>query len=165
LRDSSCLIPQVSRPLQGGLLATTRFNSMKGLGADKPYWDSLLDGKVRLQQCAQCRKWNWPAVFRCGDCGSWEHSWQEVEAAGKIFSWTRCWYDFGGPREYTAPFVSVVVELNNNAKTRLLGVLEQDDQEVRIGDPVTGRIAFCTFDNEQIPALRWTLNRHQEQGL
>lgn len=137
---------------------------MKGLGADKPYWDSLLEGKVRLQQCTKCSKWNWPAVFRCGDCGSWDHTWTEIETKGKIYSWTRCWYDFGGPKEYVAPFVSVVVELNNAAKTRLLGTLDQGDAEVHIGDPVEGRIEFCTFDNEKIPALRWTRTTAQEKS-
>lgn len=128
---------------------------MKGLGADRPYWDALESGVVKLQQCAGCAKWNWPAVWRCGECGSWEHRWREVEPKGRIFSWTRTWHDFGAPVELGLPFVSVVVELDGVDGKRLIGTLAGADGEVKIGQPVTGEIHRVTFEGEAIPALRW----------
>ncbi|WP_321884673.1 Zn-ribbon domain-containing OB-fold protein [Paraburkholderia bannensis] len=130
---------------------------MKGLGADRAYWDALEGGIVKMQQCAGCAKWNWPAVWRCGECGSWEHRWHEVEPKGRIFSWTRTWHDFGAPIELGLPFVSVVVELDGVDGKRLIGTLVNQDGEVKIGQPVMGEVHRVTFEGESIPALRWRL--------
>lgn len=130
---------------------------MKGLGADRAYWDALASGVVKMQQCAGCEKWNWPAVWRCGECGSWEHRWSEVEPKGRIFSWTRTWHDFGAPAELGLPFVSVVVELDGAGGKRLIGTLSDQDAEIKIGQAVIGEIQPVSFEGESIPALRWRL--------
>lgn len=130
---------------------------MKGLGADGPYWAALNEGQLKLQQCSGCNKWNWPAVYHCGECGSWEHEWKPVAMSGKVFSWTRSWHDFGGPDELKPPFVTVVVELDGADHTRLIGLLDQADADVRIGLPVTGKVRSVTFNGESLPVIEWSL--------
>jgi uncharacterized protein len=137
---------------------------VKGLGADRAYWDALNDGVVKLQQCAGCEKWNWPAVWRCGECGSWEHVWRGVEPKGRIFSWTRTWHEFGAPVELGLPFVSVVVELDGVGGRRLIGTLAETDADVRIGQRVKGEVHRVTFEGESIPALRWHLVDSSEEA-
>lgn len=132
---------------------------MKGLGADQPYWQALSSGKLVMQQCAQCHKWHWPAVWRCGDCGSWEHNWIERPLEGEIFSWTRTWHDFGAPPELAPPFVSVVVTLDNTGDSRLLGVLEPAPEDIGIGTRVSGDIRSVTIDGDTIPAIRWSIKK------
>lgn len=127
---------------------------MKGLGADTPYWQSLQDGQLKLQQCSHCSQWHWPAVWRCGECGSWEQQWRPVEARGRIYSWTRSHYDFGAPKGLPLPYVSVVVELEGADRLRLLGHLAEGAQPA-IGSPVRGEIFHCEIDGETIPAWRW----------
>ena len=135
---------------------------MKGVGADHSYWEALRQGRIKLQQCSTCQQWNWPAVYRCGNCGSWEHEWHDVEPTGHIYSWTRSHYDFGGPREHGLPFVSVVVELDHVGGRRLLGTLEGNPEQVHIGDRVSGRVINVEIDGEHIPTLRWQLTEHGE---
>ena len=130
---------------------------MRGPGADDRYWQALGDGKLEMQQCAGCGRWNWPAVWRCGECGSWEHQWHEVPMKGHIFSWTRTWHDFGSAKELPPPFISVVIELEGAGHRRLLGTLDSNDAAVHIGAQVTGRIIHVTVDNESIPALQWQM--------
>jgi uncharacterized protein len=130
---------------------------LKGLGADGEYWTALARGIVKMQQCAGCMKWNWPAVWRCGDCGSCEHHWREIVPKGRIFSWTRTWHEFGAPAELGLPFVSVVVELDGAGGKRLLGTLEETGAEVSIGQEVVGHPHWLTWDGQPIPALRWRL--------
>lgn len=62
---------------------------MSGLGAAGEYWKALGQSIVKMQQCSGCDKWNWPAVLRCAEYGSWEHHWRQVEPKWRIFSWTR----------------------------------------------------------------------------
>lgn len=130
---------------------------MRGLGADAPYWSALAEGRFQLQQCARCRRWHWPAVWRCADCGCWEQRWQGLELEGRLFSWTRSWHDFGAPREFGLPFVSVVVEIDGAAPCRVLGSLIETESVVRIGDRVTGSIESVGLGDERLPVLRWRL--------
>src|SRR5215470_5051165 len=127
---------------------------MKGPGADERYWTALAAGRLEMQQCARCGRWNWPAVWRCGACGSWEHAWYEVPLEGTIFAWTRTWHDFGAPKDFTLPFVSVTVELQGAGRRRLLGTLAEDAGNVHIGARVVGEIGRINYNSEPLPAVR-----------
>tara|TARA_R110002072_G_scaffold93924_6_gene208002 strand:- start:4232 stop:4642 length:411 start_codon:yes stop_codon:yes gene_type:complete len=123
-------------------------------GADSPYWDGLLAGELRLQQCAGCQSWHWPAVWRCSDCGSWDHVWSHVEPAGTIYSWTRTWHGFGGLEGISKPFVIAVVELADAGGVRLIGILDAPG-EIHIGQDVSGTITTTPYGSNEVPAIRW----------
>jgi uncharacterized OB-fold protein len=124
-------------------------------GAEAEYWDGLLAGELRLQRCAACKSWHWPAVFRCAGCGSWDHVWEPVSLAGKVYSWTRSWHPFGGLEAIDKPFVIAVVQLDTGGQARLVGIMD-DPGEVHIGLPVTGTITTTAFAGEDVPAIRWS---------
>ncbi len=126
---------------------------MKGIGADGEYWAALAQGKLKMQRCAGCGTWNWPAVWRCGECAGWEQVWEEVAPQGRIYSWTRSWYDFGAPRDLPVPYVSVVVELDGAGGKRLLGTLEGG--EPAIGLAVTAQVRASEFEGEALLSLCW----------
>lgn len=126
------------------------------IGAEGRYWDALIEGHLELPRCKGCGKWHWPAVWRCGECGSWDHEWVEQPLVGKVFTWTRTHHAFGGTEAFTPPFISVVVELDTS-RVRLMGVLQSGGEGLKIGAPVTGTIAATAFGDASIPALRWRL--------
>jgi uncharacterized OB-fold protein len=130
-------------------------------GADGPYWRALSEGRIELPRCAGCGRWQWPAVFRCGECGSWDQQWHAVEASGTVFSWTRTWHAFDGSEKIGVPFVSLIVELPQCGGRRLLGLLEGDAEGLRIGAKVRARVAETEIWGDRIPALRWTLSGDQ----
>ena len=82
----------------------------------------------------------WPAHFRCGHCGSWEISWEDVEPVGTIFTWTRnhAVSDVIKERRADLPYVTVLVELLQAGGARVAGVLLGDGADVRIGAAVRG---------------------------
>lgn len=123
-------------------------------GGDRRYWDALAEGRLELPRCAACGRWHWPAVWRCGDCGSWDHVWTERPLAGEVFTWTRTWHRFPGTEELPLPFVTAVVALPG-LPVRLAGIVEGDDSAIEIGTPVAGRIASTLAFGRSIPALRW----------
>lgn len=125
------------------------------IGAEAEYWDGLFAGELRLQRCGKCRKWHWPAVFRCADCGSWDHVWEAVSLHGTIYSWTRTWHPFGGLEALDKPFVIAVVQLNGGGGARLAGIMN-DAGDVRIGQSVQGSISSTPFAGGDIPAIRWS---------
>ncbi|MBK4998766.1 hypothetical protein IAE37_001042 [Pseudomonas sp. S31] len=131
---------------------------MKGIGADGEYWAALAQGNLKMQRCDGCGQWNWPAVWRCGECGGWEHSWHAVAPQGRIYSWTRSWHDFGGPRDLPVPYISVVVELDGAGGKRLLGTLEGNAGQPAIGLPVSARVHADQFEGEPLLSLRWCVD-------
>ena len=126
------------------------------IGAEGRYWRALIEGHLELPRCAGCGHWHWPAVWRCGRCGSWEHDWRPQPLAGAIFSHTRTHHPFGGTEAFAKPFTTVLVALDS-VPVRLIGVLEGDETGLAIGAPVTGRVDRTRFDQAEIPALRWSL--------
>ena len=130
---------------------------MRGLGADEEYWAGLEQGVVRVQQCAGCGQWHIPAVWRCGECSSWELTWKAIEPKGTIYSWTRTWHQFGAPPELGLPFAIAIVEFPEAGGRRLFGTMADPGVEIRIGQPVVGEVIETTFEGETIPALRWKL--------
>lgn len=125
------------------------------VGAEAEYWDGLLSGELRLQRCAGCSTWHWPAVFRCAGCGSWEHVWETAALTGKVYSWTRSWHPFGGLEAIDKPFVIAVVQLDRAGQARLVGIMD-DPGEVSIGQPVRGRITTTPFGDATVPSIRWS---------
>ena len=130
---------------------------MRGLGADDEYWRGLAKGEVRVQQCTSCGRWHVPAVWRCGECGSWDMTWKQVAPKGRIFTWTRTWHEFGSPEELGRPIALVVVELDDAGGRRLLGTMDDPEQTIHIGQAVTGEVIRTTFAGESIPSLRWKI--------
>lgn len=120
--------------------ATSRIRG--GIGADGPYWDALERGEFKLSRCAGCQTWMWPAHVRCGLCGSWDLAWQDVEASGTIFTWTRnhAVSDVVKERRDDLPFVTILVELPHAGGARVAGVLRGDTGNVHIGARVKGVI-------------------------
>ncbi|MFW6093530.1 MAG: Zn-ribbon domain-containing OB-fold protein [Pseudomonadota bacterium] len=126
-------------------------------GAEVEYWAGLLEGEVRLPRCEACGRWHWPAVWRCGDCGSWERAWYAVPPVGTVYSWTRTWHRFQGLDDLEPPFVTVLTTLDGGGHARLPGVLEGDETALAIGARVAGRVASTGWQGRVLPALRWTL--------
>lgn len=126
---------------------------------DAPYWNGLAEDRLCLPRCSHCERWQWPAVARCGECGHWGSNWHDLPIKGRIFSWTRTWHPFGGLEALPLPFVSVLVEIDGTDGKRLMGLLEGigEQDEVRIGAAVTGRIGRTQYGDESVPVINWHL--------
>lgn len=131
--------------------------SALAIGAEGPYWEALLDGRLALQKCARCKRWHTPAVWRCSHCGSWDHVWEDVPMRGRIFTWTRNWHRFGGQEALDLPFVTVVVELDGADGARVMGLLDKDSADVAIGASVTGIRTDTSYADRKVPSIRWSL--------
>ena len=127
------------------------------IGADGPYWSSLVAGRPELPRCEACGRWHWPAVFRCGECGSWDQRWHAATLQGTVFSWTRTWHPFAGSEGIGVPYVSLIGSLPAHGGLRLLGILKGEEDGLCIGAQVYGEVAETAFGEDRIPSLRWSL--------
>lgn len=121
-------------------------------GHDRPYWDGLVAGELRLQRCGSCQMWIWGPQPVCGDCFSFDIGWEAVEPRGTVYSWARSRYPFIEEMADRIPYVTVLVELPGAGGRRVLGIIDDDEgRDPVIGEPVAG-----VFEQaEPWPLLRW----------
>lgn len=129
--------------------------------ADDQYWRNLEDGKFTLPRCCGCQNWTWPAHFRCGQCGSWDFEWVELEPRGKVFTYTRTRYAFDRvlERKDDVPYVTIIAELPEANNVRVMGMMKGDEAGLRIGAEVRGTIDPPSEKSKFYPAIRWELVR------
>lgn len=130
-----------------------------GIGADDGFWIGLEEGEFRLPRCRDCRKWRWPAHFRCSACGGWDQEWVAVEPRGTVYSWTRTWYAFDRTQERAAdvPYCVILAEIPQASGARVLGALRGPERGLRIGAPVWGTIDPPSTKSKGYAAIRWSL--------
>jgi uncharacterized OB-fold protein len=128
-------------------------------GSGGKYWEYLGEGEFRLPRCPQCKRWNWPAQWRCSACGCWDLEWIEVEPVGNVYTWTRTWYVFDGVKERAddIPYVVIRAELPTAGGSQVLGVLEGSEEGLKIGTPVRGHILPASAKTKGYPTLVWRL--------
>lgn len=125
-------------------------------GADAPYWNGLAEGRLLLPRCDRCGDWLWPAVSRCGSCGSEAVVWIERPMRGTIFAWTRTWHRFGFTESLDLPFVSIVATVED-CGIRLLGRLDDPERvDPAIGEAITGRSGVTRVEGRDIPTIIWS---------
>ncbi|MFD4196824.1 Zn-ribbon domain-containing OB-fold protein [Amycolatopsis thermoflava] len=125
-----------------------------GRRVDAPYWSGLAEGELRIQRCTSCRKWTWPADWRCPGCGSYDLGWEAVEAVGTVFSRIRTHYPFVPAYADLVPYDNVLVELPQAGGARLIGLLTGGG--ARIGDRVRGTFVAASERTAGLPVLTWT---------
>lgn len=104
-----------------------------------PYWKSLNEGKLRLQECARCKKLRHYPRPVCDACYSFETNWVEASGKGAIHSWTITHHSFHEGYESDLPYTLVTVDLEEGV--RILARLHAPTAtELDIGMPV--RLVF-----------------------
>lgn len=76
---------------------------------DKPMWDSVAEGAMRLQCCAECGLFRYPPGACCPRCLSTETRWETLSGKATVLSWTT--YHRQYLPAYPAPHTVVAVAL------------------------------------------------------
>lgn len=128
-----------------------------GIGADDEFWRGLEERELRIQRCGACGHWNWPAHYRCPECGNWELGWEAVEPRGRIFTWTRSHYAFGRVKERAGdvPYVSAVVELPQAGGARVMGIYDDSEVEPHVDVEVVGTFLPPSDKTKGYPSILW----------
>lgn len=114
------------------------------------FWTSGQDGKLRIQRCGTCGRYQHPPFPRCTQCGSEDVAPAEVSGRGRVATYTinhEPWYP-GLP----VPFVYAAIELAEQAQLYLFSNVEVPPEDARIGLPVT--VYFEQDDDVWLPQFR-----------
>jgi uncharacterized protein len=115
-----------------------------------PWWAALARHELVQQRCDSCHRWRWPARAMCGDCGSFEWSWQPVSGDGEVVSWITTHHAF--LPGFQAPYHTVFVRIAESDDIVMPGTWFGS------GPPHTGLPVTAHFDDiEQDDGDRVTL--------
>lgn len=123
---------------------------------EEPYWQGLLEGELRIQQCAACDRWIWAPSYICPQCHTFDPVWRPVRPEGVVYSWTTTNHVFPASREFDGhtPYTIALVALPEAGGRRLLGIVA-DDGPVRAGTPVRAWIQPASELTGGWAVLRW----------
>lgn len=110
----------------------------------KPYWEAARNGEFRLPRCARCEAFNWYPKDVCKSCGGAQFNWVRLSGRGRLFSWAVVRRALHPPLAVFEPYVSALVELEEDAAVRVVTrLLDAEDAALEIGQPV--RVRFEDF--------------------
>jgi uncharacterized OB-fold protein len=93
-----------------------------------PFWAGASVGRLLVQRCDSCGTLRWPPRAACAACGGSRLGWAEVSGAGSVYSWTEV---HRSPLPYFrlhVPYAVALVELREDPRLRMLGLLEPGPQ-------------------------------------
>jgi uncharacterized OB-fold protein len=132
--------------------------------AGDEFWEGLEEGVFQLSRCANCKRWMWEPqngspAFRCGECGSWDVEWVEMDLEGTVYGWIRTNQPFDGvlERKDDIPYVTVDAEVGGTGGPRVLGTLKGTAEGLKVGAKVRGTIDPPSEKTKGYATIRWAL--------
>jgi len=111
----------------------------------KPYWDGLSEGRLLIQQCADCGTYRHYPRPVCPNCYSMTVKWREMQGEGTVHTWTASHHAFHPAYKRKEPTVYVTVDLPEGP--RLLGrLVGGNSDKLAIGQKV--KLAVEYVDEE-----------------
>lgn len=104
-----------------------------------PFWEATAQGRLLVQRCTACGNLRWPPRAACADCGAARLGWTEVSGLGRVYTWTEV---HRTPLAYfrsIVPYTVAVIELLEDPRLRMLGLLEAGDTVTSVGMNVSVR--------------------------
>jgi len=112
------------------------------------FWKGLKEGKIYATKCPKCGKLHFPPVADCGDCGSSNLKWTELDGEGEIETFTQVVVK---PASFSneADYIVAIAQLKEGVKALawLTGVEREDVQvgmKVRLVPKITsmGKVSY-----------------------
>ncbi|HTT77663.1 MAG TPA: OB-fold domain-containing protein [Candidatus Binataceae bacterium] len=99
-----------------------------------PFWNGARERRLVIQRCADCNYYNHPPRPFCDACLSQRLEFQAVSGRGSIYSYTVMHQRDVAGFEHEAPFINIVVELEEQPLLLMVANLPSSERErVRVG--------------------------------
>lgn len=118
---------------------------------NRPYWDGLREGVLRMQRCTACALIWYPPAPICPGCWSEAHEWVPLSGRGTVSSWVVFHQAYLKGYDDEVPFnvAEVTLEEGPRLMTNLVGI-DNDDIEMGMDvevvfDAVTDDVTLAKF--------------------
>lgn len=105
----------------------------------KPYWEAASDGRLLVQRCTACDRYQHYPRPHCVHCGALDPRWVEASGLGVVHTFTAIYRNDAPGFVDELPYVFAIIELDEGV--RMAGnVIHIDPEDVHIDMPV--RVCF-----------------------
>ncbi|MBO0692338.1 MAG: OB-fold domain-containing protein [Acidimicrobiaceae bacterium] len=102
--------------------------------ANRPFWDGLREGELRLQSCTACGTRRYPESYVCPKCLSPDSTWQATSGRGRLWSWIVMHQRYFPASAFELPYNVAFVQLEEGP--HLMSSLIEIPDGLRIDEPV-----------------------------
>ena len=125
-------------------------------GLDAPFWEAAAEGRLVMQRCQSCGRWQWGPEWICHRCFSTELAFEEMPQVGRIYSFERVWHPVHPALKDQGAYLVVLVEFPEQDDVRIVGNLIGDpEQEVEIGAEVRAVFEHHQDDDPSYTLIHW----------
>lgn len=121
-------------------------------GPEKPFWDGLREGEIRVQRCEDCSRHRFPASRYCPHCHSPKFQWEAVAGEGEVESFCvfhKAYFPGFVPE---MPYALLQVKLDSGVRFFSNPAKGQDEDELSVGmrvravfEPVDAELTLLKF--------------------
>lgn len=116
---------------------------------NRSYWTGGAEGRLLIERCVDCRRWQHPPKGVCAECGGRAEP-EAVSGRGTVFTFTVNQQPYHP--EVPPPYVIAIVELEEQADLRVpTNIVGCPPEAVTIGAPV--RITFEQHGDVHVPVF------------
>jgi uncharacterized OB-fold protein len=112
-------------------------------------------GELVIPRCDVCAAFCWYPEVACPRCGGEAFTWTRVSGRGRLYSWAVVRRAFLPAFEEMVPFVTALVELDDDAAVRIVTYVVDSDPEALAADqPVEAvfrPLSFPTVPGKAVP--------------
>jgi|SRR5581483_4194716 len=119
-------------------------------GAD-PFLDAAREGKLLIQRCADCEKYQFYPRQVCVHCGSSSVEWAEASGRGTVHTYTVIHQNGMPGWRDELPYVAAIIDLEEGARMTS-NVVDIEPADVQIGMPV--EVTFVDEGTYVLPRFR-----------
>ena len=123
---------------------------MEAPEGSEPFFDGAREGKLFIQRCGDCGKYQFYPRKVCVHCGSLAVEWAEASGRGVVHTFTVVHRGMPGWRE-EGPYVAAIVELDEGARMTT-NIVECSPSDVKIDMPV--EVVFVDEGQYVLPRFR-----------
>ena len=124
---------------------------------NRPFWEGLGQGELRLQRCRGCGHHRYPIATVCPRCLSGESEWVRLSGRGKVFSYVIFHQVYHEAFRADAPYNVALIRLDEGP-FMFSNVVEIPNAAIRcdmpvtvVFDPVTDTITLPRFRPQEAP--------------
>jgi uncharacterized OB-fold protein len=124
---------------------------------DEVFWEHVVNGELRVQQCSKCARFRYPPGPSCPRCLSGCAEWVPVSGTGTLLSWVTMHKQYFPT--LPVPYIVGMVELEEGVI--MCGNLDYDSRaQLRAGRAVEAVLEPCRLeDGTPFMCPQWRLRR------
>ncbi len=121
-------------------------------GLDTEFWAATKRHELVIQQCNNCKTFQWGPEFLCHKCRSFDMGWAKVSGRGRLYSWVRCWNPVHPALKEACPYIVAVIELPDGGNVRMVGNLLGDPMQ---NPPFDAAVEAVFEDHPDATLVQW----------